>query len=102
MYGKKAQAFKISPTAHEKPPCCFPELQRTDEMRVQSLRSPRPLRDRLYLTEVAVREECRRLGLGSGLLTLVEDVARHLNTREVTCNLPRCQACSAASVHGTS
>ncbi|CAN0449239.1 unnamed protein product, partial [Ectocarpus sp. 8 AP-2014] len=38
---------------------------------------------RLYLTEVAVRSDCRRMGVGRVLLELVDDVARALKTSEV-------------------
>lgn len=38
---------------------------------------------RLYLTEVAVRSDCRRLGVGRVLLGMVDDVARELQTSEV-------------------
>lgn len=38
---------------------------------------------RLYLTEVAVRSDCRRKGVGRVLLGLVDDVAKQLKTSEV-------------------
>eukprot|EP00752_Nemacystus_decipiens_P016311 g14587.t1 len=38
---------------------------------------------RLYLTEVAVRSDCRRMGVGRVLLGLVDDVAKELKTSEV-------------------
>lgn len=38
---------------------------------------------RLYLTEVAVRSDCRRRGVGRVLLGLVDDVAEELKTSEV-------------------
>eukprot|EP00903_Cladosiphon_okamuranus_P005588 g5560.t2 len=38
---------------------------------------------RLYLTEVAVRSDCRRKGVGRVLLGLVDDVAKELKTSEV-------------------
>lgn len=43
---------------------------------------------RLYLTEVAVRSDCRRLGIARHLLALVDDVASQLRTSEVGCEFP--------------
>ncbi|CAM9483180.1 unnamed protein product [Choristocarpus tenellus] len=38
---------------------------------------------RIYLTEVAVREDCRRMGIGTYLLNFVDDVALKLGASEV-------------------
>lgn len=66
------------------PPPIFPPAT----LRVVLLYPPRPGQrrrrtSRLYLTEVAVRSDCRRRGVGRVLLGLVDDVAKELKTSEV-------------------